>query len=132
MMILNQKKVKLEMDDTIARENPDSTSIIHLTAVKVAKYRQVADNRREKQEAKKATENKTTTIKVHLQLKISEIFDTCINSMNSLSLSTTYEESLIQLIQKLSNTIKDAFVHIGGKLAKQTNQRSDTAAREII
>ena len=61
-----------------------------------------------------------------------EDFDMCINSMNSLSLSTTDEYRLIQLIQQPSNTIKDAFVHIGGKLAKLPNQRRDTVAREMI
>ena len=52
----------------------------------------------------------------------------CINSMNSLSSFTTDEERLIQLIQQSSNTIKDAFVHIGGKLDELTNQRRDTVA----
>ena len=52
--------------------------------------------------------------------------------MNSLSLSTTDEERLIQLIQQSSNTIKGAFVHIGGKLAELTNQRIYTVAREMI
>ena len=52
--------------------------------------------------------------------------------MNSLSLSTTDEYSLIQLIQKPSNTIKDAFAHIGGKLAELPNQRRDTVARAMI
>ena len=52
--------------------------------------------------------------------------------MNSLSSSTTNEEWLIQLIQQSSNTIKDAFVQIGRKLAKLPNQRRDTVAREMI
>ena len=56
----------------------------------------------------------------------------CINSIKSLSLSTNNEDRLIQLIQKPSNTIKDAFVHIGGKLAELLNQRRDTVAREMI
>ena len=71
-------------------------------------------------------------IKFHLQLKISEAFDTCIKSMNSLSLSATDEERLIQLIQQSSNTIKDAFVHIGGNLAELPNQIRDTLAIEMI
>ena len=52
--------------------------------------------------------------------------------MNSLYSSTTSEERLIQLIQQSYNTIKDAFVHIGGKLAELPNQIRDTAAIEII
>ena len=83
-------------------------------------------------EAKKITAKKTSTINIHLQLKISEAFDMCINSMSSLYSSTTDEDRLIQLIQQTSNTIKDAFVHIGGKLAELPNQRRDTVAREII
>ena len=58
------------------------------------------------------TAKKISTRKVHLQLKISETFDRCINSMNSLSLSTTGKESFVQIIQKSSNIIKDAFVII--------------------
>ena len=53
IMMVKQKKVKLANEDTTTRRNPDSTSGIYLVAVKVAKFRQVADNRREKGEAKK-------------------------------------------------------------------------------
>ena len=106
--------------------------IIYPTAVKVAQCRQVDVNRREKEEAKKVTAKKTTTIKVHLQLKRSEAFYRCMNSIDSLYSSTNYEESLIQLIHNLSNTIKDAFVHIGRKLSQITNQRRYTIAREMI
>ena len=83
-------------------------------------------------EAKQITAKKIATKNIHLQLKISEAFDMCINSMNILSLSTTDEYRLIQLIQQPSNTIKDAFVHIGGRLAELPNQRRDTVAREMI
>ena len=48
MMILNQKKAKLENEDTTTRRNPDLTSGIYLTVVKVAQCRQVAENIREK------------------------------------------------------------------------------------
>ena len=83
-------------------------------------------------EAKKITAKKTATIKIHLQLKISEAFDMCINSMNSLYSSTTYEDRFIQLIQQSTKNIKDAFVHVGVKLAKLPNQRRDTVTREMI
>ena len=83
-------------------------------------------------EAKKITAKKTATINILLQLKRSEAFDMCINSMNSLSLYTTDEDRVIQILQQPSNTIKDAFVHIGGKLAKLPNQRRYTVAIEMI
>ena len=83
-------------------------------------------------EAKKITAKKTATRKIHLHLKRSEDFDGCINFMNILSLSNTYEERLIKLIQKLSNTIKDAFAYIGGKLDELPNQIRDTVAIEMI
>ena len=89
-------------------------------------------NRRETEEAKNITANKTAARKVHIQLKRSEAFDRYINSMNSLSLSTTDEERFIRLIQKSSNNIKDTFVHIGGKLSELPNQRRDTVSREMI
>ena len=94
--------------------NPNSTSGIYLTADKVENFIQVDTNRREMEEAKQITAKKTATRKFHLQLKIYEAFDMCINSMKSLSLSTTDEYGFIQLIQKSSNTIKDAFLYIGG------------------
>ena len=81
------------------------------------------------EEAKKITANKTATRKVHLQLKRSEDFDMCINCINSMYSYTTDEDRFIQLIQQSSNTIKDAFLHIGGKLAELPNQRRDTVAR---
>ena len=89
MMIIKQKKLKLANEDTATKRKPDSTSGIYPTAVKSEQYRQVAENRIEKEEAKKVTENKTSTRKVHLQLNRSEYFDSCINSMNSMSYSTT-------------------------------------------
>ena len=89
-------------------------------------------NRKEMEEVKKIKAKKTATRKVHLQLKISEAFDRCINSMNSLSLYTTNKERFIRFIKQSSNTIKDAFVHTGGKLAELTNQIRDTVAREMI
>ena len=54
------------------------------STVKVAQCIQVDENRRYKEEAKKVTENKIATRKVHLKLKISEAFYRCIHSMNSL------------------------------------------------
>ena len=53
MMILKKNKVKLENEDTITRRNPDSTSGIYLIHVNLFQCRQVAENRREKEEAKK-------------------------------------------------------------------------------
>ena len=52
-MILKQNKVKLVNGDTTTRRNPDPHSGIYLTSVKVTQCRQVADNRRGKEEAKK-------------------------------------------------------------------------------
>ena len=52
--------------------------------------------------------------------------------MNSMSSSTTNEQIIIQLNQQSSNTIKDAFVNIEGKLAELPNQRRDTVAIEVI
>ena len=91
MMILNQNNVKLVNEDTTYRRNPDLTSGIYLTTVKLAQCRHVADNRRENEETKNLTAKKTSIRKVHLKLKISEAFDRCINSMNSIYSSTTNE-----------------------------------------
>ena len=65
---------------------------------------------------KKETSKNTFTKKVYLQIKRSEDFDRCINSINSLSSSTTDEDRFIQIIQQSSNTIKDYFVYIGVKV----------------
>ena len=100
MMIHKQKKVKLANKETTNRRNPDWTLGIYFTAFKVAQYIHVAENRREKGEAKKVTEKKTATRKMHIRLNKHEAFDRCINSMKSLSLSTTNEERLIQLMKK--------------------------------
>ena len=83
-------------------------------------------------EAKNITAKKTATRKVILQVKRSKAFDMCINSMNSLSSSATDEYRLIKLLRQSPNTIKDAFEHLGGKLAELTNTQRDTVAREII
>ena len=91
MIIFKQKKIKLANKDATTSRNPD------------------------------ITEKNTATRKFHIQLKRSKDFNICINSMNSISSYTNDEERLIQLIQQSSNTIKDAFLHIGGKLAELTN-----------
>ena len=95
MMIHQKKKVKLADEDSNTRRNLNSTSGIYLAAAKVAQCRQVAANRREVDEAKNITAKKTATRKVLLQVKRSGAFDMCINSMNSLSSSTTDENRLI-------------------------------------
>ena len=56
------------------------------------------------EETKKIIAKKTATRKVHLQLKGSEAFDMCVNSMKSLSSSTTDEDRLIQLIKNHPTT----------------------------
>ena len=99
-MIYHQKKVKLGHEDANTRINLNLTSGIYLTAAKVAQCRQVAANRREMDEAKKITAKKTATIKVLLQVKRSEAFDMCINSMNSLNSSATDEYRLIKLLRQ--------------------------------
>ena len=104
MEILHQKKARFVNDET-TRKNPDSGSVIYITTSKVAQCRLVAENRREKEEAKKVTSKKISTIKVYLQLKRYGTFDRCINSIKILSLSTNNEERLIQIIHKSSNTI---------------------------
>ena len=98
MMILMKKTVKLANKDAKTRRNPHSTSEVYLTAVKVVQCSQVATNRKEIIETKEISEKKTATRKVHIQLKKYESFDMCINSMNSLSFSTTDEDNFIQLI----------------------------------
>ena len=65
MMIIKQKKLKMENEGAATRRNPDSIFVVYLTAVKVSQFRQVADNRREKEEAKKVTAKKTATRKFH-------------------------------------------------------------------
>ena len=89
MMILQQKKLKPENEDASTRRKPNSTSGIYLIAYKFSQYRQVAADRREMDEAENITAKKTATRNILLQLKRSESFYMCINSMNSLSSSTT-------------------------------------------
>ena len=132
MMMHQQKKVNLGDEDANTRINLNSTSGIYITAAKVTQCRQVAVNRREIDEAKKITSKNTATRKVLLQVKRSEAFDMCINSMNSLNPSATDEYRLIKLLRQSPNTIKDAFVHLGRKLAELPNTQRDTVAREII
>ena len=67
MTVIKQKKVKLVI--TTTRRNPDSTLRMYPTAVRVAQYRQLDDNRIEKEETKKVTSKKTAIRKFHLQLK---------------------------------------------------------------
>ena len=60
MTILNKNKVRLVNDET-SSSNPDYSSVIYPTAAKVAQYRLVDENRREREDAKKETAKKTFT-----------------------------------------------------------------------
>ena len=55
------------VNDKTSMRNPDSSTVIYLTAAKVAQFRLVAGNRREKEEAKNESAKKTATRKLHLQ-----------------------------------------------------------------
>ena len=73
MAILNQNKVRLINDETSMR-NPYYSSGIYLTAAKVAKCRLVADNMKEKEEAKRETAKKTAKRNFYLQKSDVKIF----------------------------------------------------------
>ena len=60
MMILKQKKTRLANNET-SMKNIDYISLIYLTDDKVAQFRLVAENRKEKEETKKETAKKTAT-----------------------------------------------------------------------
>ena len=64
--------------------NPDSSLGIKLTTAKVAHFRLVDQNRREKEERKKKTVNKKLTQNLHLKQKQCEPFYKCQYFMNSL------------------------------------------------
>ena len=73
MMIMHKNKVRLDNDVT-TRNNPDSSSVIYLSASKVAQCRMVAENKREKEEVKKETVNKTAAQKLCFQKSYLKIF----------------------------------------------------------
>ena len=56
---MQKNKVILENDVT-TRRNPNSILLIYHTADKLAQFRLVDENKREEEEAKKETENKTS------------------------------------------------------------------------
>ena len=86
MTTLNQKNTRLVNDETSTR-NPDLSTIIYLTAAKLAQCRLLSENRREKEEAKNETSKKTATQKLNLQKKRCEDIQKCQYSINSISLS---------------------------------------------
>ena len=130
-MIPNQKKVRLVNDETSTR-NYDSGKRIYLTIAKVAQYRLVDDNRREKEEAKKEISKKTATRNLRLQQKWCEDFHKFQDSMNSILLSPTEESMFRNLVNVSSIIIKDASGHIGGNQGEIPNQIRKTVDREKI
>ena len=65
-MILQKKKVRL-VNHVTSRRKPDYSSRIYLTDARVAQYRLVAGNKREKEEAKNKTAKNTATRKLYLK-----------------------------------------------------------------
>ena len=82
-MILQQKKVRFD-NYVNTRKNPYSSSGIYLATAKVAQYRLVADNSREKEE-KNETANNTAAWKLCIQQKWSQAFKKYQDSMKSIS-----------------------------------------------
>ena len=97
------------LNDVTSRRKPDSSLGIYLAAAKLAQYRLVAKNRREKEENKNKRLKKTATQKLHFQQKQCEDFQKCQEYMNSLALSTTEELMFINLVNLSSNNPKVAF-----------------------
>ena len=89
-MVLNQKKVRLIYDETSTRKHYPSTGI-YLAISKVAQFRPMSDNRREREEKKKETAKNTATQKLHLQQKRCTDFQKFQDSMNSILSSPTVE-----------------------------------------
>ena len=133
MEILNQKKARLANydNDISTRKNPNPTSGIYLTAAKLAQCIMVAENRREKEEVKKEIAEKKAICKVCLQQKQSKAFRKCQDCMDNIS-SPSEETVVITLIYLSAKTLKDIFVHLGGKLGVSPNQRRPTLAADII
>ena len=113
-------------------KKPDPSSGIYRTTAEVAQYRSVAENRREKKEAKKETGNKTAAQRMCLQQNISEAFQKSQDSMYSISLSTSKESMRIKLVNLSLYTLKGAFAQLGGNIGDIPNQRRETTSREII
>ena len=68
MNIIQKKKALLENDVT-SSNNPDSISGIYFTAAKLAQYKLVDENKREKEETKKETSDKTASPKLCIKKK---------------------------------------------------------------
>ena len=75
MMLPKQNKLELVNEKTTNRRHPDSALGIYLVVSKVAQCRQVAKNKREKEEAKRETAKNETTRNIHIQVKQSKAFD---------------------------------------------------------
>ena len=131
-MIILQKN-KVIFDNVITnRKNPYPSLGIYLISYKVAQFRLMDKNKREKEQANKKKAKKTTSRKLCLQEKRSEDFQKYQDSMNSLLLSTTEESKFINIINLYSNNQKENFSYLVGNLDKLPNQRRETAARKII
>ena len=112
--------------------NHDLSTGINLTAAKVSQCRLVDDITIEREEAKKETAKKIAIQNLHIQQKRSEDFHKYQEYMYSLLLSTSEEYMFIEFVNLSSNTLKESFSHLGGKLGDLQNHKSLTVSREII
>ena len=90
------------------------------------------ENIRENKRQKKGTEKNTTARKDFLQPKRSGYFKKYQDSIYSLSSSPSKERIKIFLIPLLYTTLKDAFVHLRGKMGNLPNQRRPKLAMGTI
>ena len=123
-------------EDYGCRLNPYSSSGIYMTSVKEAQWRIVDKNRINQYEVKK------NTIRANYFKRVSRIInwgvysDNIISTVaNILSTTKTMEESTYSILQDIitlsSNTLNDAFFHMGGDNSDFTNLKKRTFALDI-
>ena len=119
------------VEDDVCILNPDSSSGIYMFTVKESQCHIMADNRR-KQDKVKENVKRSNSVKraAHIIKRGSLYYNNLYTVANLLSTTNTTEEpteSILQDILSLSyETLKDAFVHMGGKISGFTDLKKQT------
>ena len=137
MEIRKRRMVRMpnrEREEEGSRMNPDSSSVIYVTASVEARCRLIAQNRKMKEEEKiKSTKVNALKKSARINLRAMSFAKLFANLQNEMMASEDNPTPLLQpLISLSTDIIKDSYQHLGGKMGELPSLKKLMVAAAIV
>ena len=124
-------------EEKFIRMNPGYSADIHVTASVEAEFRLIAQNRKMKEEEKieiiKVDARKRAAHMNQRRKLIAKLVEANTNLPNEIMASEEHYNPLLKVLLSLStDTIKDSYKHLGGKMGKLPDHKKRTVAAAIV